>query len=310
MPVYPELFTGRGMPSYPRFRLGGSRRPVRGALSTASDVRDDFCAIRFARFGHRFEFQRLSGFRPEPAGVQKFPESSGGNMKSTKLSWFARNVRGLCGRGAFQTTVEVFRRIERRAGSTASMRAMFSTVLLMIASSVQAQTGQSVTARLAPPAGAETAVRVETLVHGLPLSFEANTGKFDRRVKFVSRGKRQNLFLTNEGMVLTLDKPGSEVISIVRLEFQDMLPESRFEGVDRLPAITNYFSTGLQITDVPNFSRVRQLNVYPGVDALYYGSRGRIEYDLIVSPGADTKRIKFKLSGHSSATVVESGDLR
>ncbi len=207
----------------------------------------------------------------------------------------AQDVRaGLCARFPFRPVLEASRRIRRSIGHGPALTRWALSAFLLLCSSV---------------AWAETSVRVEAVVDGMPLSFEANTGKFDRRVKFLSRGRRQNLFLTNEGMVLTLDKVGSEVISIVRLELQNASPETKFEGIDRLPAITNYFSAGMQITNVPNFSRVRQSNAYPGIDILYYGNGGRIEYDFVVSPGADAKRIKFKLSGHSSAIVTESGDL-
>jgi len=41
----------------------------------------------------------------------------------------------------------------------------------------------------------------------LPLSFEANQGQVDSRVKFLSRGNGYSLFLTNRAAVLSLSKP-------------------------------------------------------------------------------------------------------
>src|SRR5688572_19610321 len=43
----------------------------------------------------------------------------------------------------------------------------------------------------------------------LPLSFEANQGQTDQRVKFLSRGTGYTLFLTSSEAVLSLRKPGS-----------------------------------------------------------------------------------------------------
>jgi hypothetical protein len=43
----------------------------------------------------------------------------------------------------------------------------------------------------------------------LPLSFEANQGQTDRRVKFLSRGSGYSLFLTGSEAVLSLRKPSA-----------------------------------------------------------------------------------------------------
>ena len=39
-------------------------------------------------------------------------------------------------------------------------------------------------------------------------------------------------------------------------------------------------------TGIRPFGAVRLAEVYPGVDALFYGTEGELEYDLIVAPGA------------------------
>ncbi len=43
----------------------------------------------------------------------------------------------------------------------------------------------------------------------LPMSFEANQGQTDKRVKFLSRGSGYSLFLTSTEAVLSLSKPSS-----------------------------------------------------------------------------------------------------
>ncbi len=54
-------------------------------------------------------------------------------------------------------------------------------------------------------------------------------------------------------------------------------------------------------TDVPNYARVRYQSIYPGVDLIYYGNQGQLEYDFLVAPGTDPKAITLN---------VESSDLR
>ena len=75
----------------------------------------------------------------------------------------------------------------------------------------------------------------------------------------------------------------------------------RFEGgrqvrpqaFDRLPGKVNYFlgndPAGWR-TGIATFARVRYPEIYPGVDAVLYGAGRQLEYDFVVSPGADPGR--------------------
>jgi hypothetical protein len=47
-------------------------------------------------------------------------------------------------------------------------------------------------------------------------------------------------------------------------------------------------------TNVSTYSKVHYQRVYPGVDAVYYGNQGQLEYDLIVAPHASAKQIRLK----------------
>jgi hypothetical protein len=152
---------------------------------------------------------------------------------------------------------------------------------------------------------------IQAVLASLPLSFEANAGQFDKRAKFLARAPGKRLFLVQEGMVLVLDQTSgpNAAQSVVRIDFHGAAKKASFEGLERLEAITNYFSAGLAIADVPNFARVRQQDVYSGIDVLYYGSEGRLEYDFVVSPGADPRRIRLRVAGHDAARVTKAGDL-
>src|SRR5262245_27508503 len=61
--------------------------------------------------------------------------------------------------------------------------------------------------RSATAANSTFASRAQESYGQLPLSFEPNLGQTDKAVKFVSRGRGLNLFLTRSGAVLTA--PGS-----------------------------------------------------------------------------------------------------
>ncbi|MGH7813119.1 MAG: hypothetical protein ACREQI_03855 [Candidatus Binataceae bacterium] len=46
--------------------------------------------------------------------------------------------------------------------------------------------------------------RIAAMLGNLPLTFEANRGQTDARVKFLARGEGYTLFLTNDGATLAL----------------------------------------------------------------------------------------------------------
>src|ERR1043165_8176919 len=59
----------------------------------------------------------------------------------------------------------------------------------------------------------------------------------------------------------------------------------------------NYFLGGERLTNLAGFSRVRYREIYPGIDLVFYGAGGALEYDFLVAPGADPARIRLAISG-------------
>jgi hypothetical protein len=113
-------------------------------------------------------------------------------------------------------------------------------------------------------------------------------------------------------MTLVLDQGLSvhDAMPVVRLEFAGASPSARLHGEERLDALTNYFRAGTRVTNVRSYARVRQRQVYPGIDVIYYGNMNQLEYDFVVSPGADPSRIRVRLSGHAAAELTAAGDLQ
>jgi len=140
----------------------------------------------------------------------------------------------------------------------------------------------------------------------LPLSFEANHGQTDARVQFLSRMDGGVLFLTSSEAVL---RSGRDV---VRMKLKGANPASRAEGADLQAAKSNYLigsDPAQWRTGVANYGRVRFNAVYPGIDLVYYGKDGRLEYDWVVQPGADPARIRLRFDGVGQARVDANGDL-
>lgn len=165
---------------------------------------------------------------------------------------------------------------------------------------------------------------------GLPMSFEINQGQTDPQVKFMARGSGYTLFLTPEKAVLVLRRCGSEESKVTRLtrgkkpraekvktsvlsmSLVDANPQSQVEGMEALPGKVNYFignDPAYWRTDISTYAKIRYRNVYPGVDMVYYGNQGQIEYDFVVAPGADPAAITLNFQGIEHMEVDEQGDL-
>ena len=89
-------------------------------------------------------------------------------------------------------------------------------------------------------------------------------------------------------------------------------PDPRIEGLEQLPATSNYFAgsdPAAWHTNIPSFTRVRYAQVYPGIDMVYYGNQRRLEYDFVVAPGANPDIIQMAFSGIKDFEIDRMGDL-
>ncbi|HXY49579.1 MAG TPA: SBBP repeat-containing protein [Terriglobales bacterium] len=154
---------------------------------------------------------------------------------------------------------------------------------------------------------------------GLPMIFEPNRGQSDSRVKFLARGSGYGLFLmANEAVLLfQQSKPKSsrevEVSgSVVRMKLSQSKAGVRVEGVDLLPGRSNYLignDPAKWHRGIPQYAKVRYREVYPGIDLIYYGKQGELEYDFRVQPGADPRQVRLSFEGAQGLEFNPQGDL-
>jgi hypothetical protein len=184
----------------------------------------------------------------------------------------------------------------------------------------------------APSASAKlTKARLLESYGKLPLSFEANQGQTDPHVKFLSRGRGYELFLTSRQAVLALgtarstdggalhgqDKspePHKNAASpeVLRMELLGANPSPEISGIDELAGRSNYFlgnDPQKWRTNIPNYAKVLYRDVYPGVDLVYYGNQRQMEYDWVAAPGADLSKIRFSIQGAEGVSANAQGDL-
>jgi len=148
--------------------------------------------------------------------------------------------------------------------------------------------------------------RAHSAMANLPLRFEENRGQFASTVRYGARAGGYTLELTNRGAVLAMPDRQRVEMSLVKAN-----AAAEIAPLDRMPARTDYF-LGKRTqwhTGVANFSRVQYRGVYPGIDVVYYGSHGSLEYDFVVQPGADPRAIRLQFRGSAEASVTADGDL-
>src|SRR5687767_3176504 len=148
-------------------------------------------------------------------------------------------------------------------------------------------------------------------LRSLPMHFEENQGQTDARVRFVARGAGYAFFITNSETVAVLQKPEAAP-AVLRMRLIGASRHPHIEGADLFEGKSNYLigtDPSKWRTNIPQFGKVRMSEVYEGIDVVYYGNQGEIEYDFLVSPGSDPRQIRMKFEGAERIETDASGDL-
>ena len=172
---------------------------------------------------------------------------------------------------------------------------------------------------VAPPSGqsstlpAASTPDVRARFGQAPLIFESNQGQTDSRVKFLARGSGYGLFLTANEAVLKLQNfSASGGDSVLQMKIGHANTRAEVSGEDQLPGKSNYLignDPSRWHTGVSQFGRVRYREIYPGIDLVYYGHHGSLEYDFVVAPGADPGKVALNFAGADQIQLNAAGDL-
>jgi hypothetical protein len=155
----------------------------------------------------------------------------------------------------------------------------------------------------------------------------------DEQVKFMARGDGYTLFLTSTEAVFSLNKTISATTkgrvsppsrytyqnelyhneqSILRMQLIGANPDPMVTGLGEFPGEVNYFigsdSKSWQ-KNIDTYSKVEYKEVYPGIDLLYYGDNKNLEYDFLISPGANPEAIIITFQGIDHLEIDRKGDL-
>lgn len=160
-------------------------------------------------------------------------------------------------------------------------------------------------------------------VQKLPLSFEENRGQVAAPVHYLARGAGYSMYFEDDQAVLqisrtavsggrpTAARSGGQA-DIVKVQIAGRNGAVIPRAEEPLPGIVNYFmgdDSANWHTGIPTFQRVRYAQVYPGIDLIYHGTGGRLEFDFDVGPGAHPEQIRLHFEGATSIRLDHNGNL-
>ena len=223
---------------------------------------------------------------------------------------------------------------------------MFTIAFLMAAAPAQAQSEAPVKApakgasKSQTPAKTAAVAQAQMLAGNAPLVFEPNRGQAPANVQWLARGSRFVIGLTSDGAVLEFRDEGNSPAAPrslgaltappqpnVNRSARPTVPKAvkssqvklhlsgssswKADGVSPTGGISNYFigkTPQNWHVDIPQYAEVKASGVYAGIDVIFHGDRGNLEYDFVVAPGADPKQIELQFDG-ASGMRIDKGDL-
>ena len=143
----------------------------------------------------------------------------------------------------------------------------------------------------------------------LPLSFEPNRGQAHETAKFLAHGPEGTIFLQEDG-VRALLSDGKRFTEF-RMRFAPR-HSARIEAEGATGGTANYYQGSDRrnwLENIRLYSRVRYKESFPGIDVLFHGRSGRLEYDFEVKPGADSSAIELEFQDGQSIALRADGTL-
>lgn len=171
-----------------------------------------------------------------------------------------------------------------------------------------------------------------------PLAFTENQGQWDDEVRFRANAGGATMWFASDGAYyqftrkvevygpvpdegwphgVASERDANEQLDsyesfLIKATFVGANPNPKMTGRDVMEYECNYFIGNDQDewhTDVPNYSALLYEEIYDGIALKYYGNGTQMEYDFIVSPGADISQIRIRYEGAESIAVNTHGEL-
>lgn len=183
----------------------------------------------------------------------------------------------------------------------------------------------------------------------LPISFVENRGQMDSTVRYYVSGPTGTMFFTKYAIVMEFVKrekppepqpqmqdttmppipssrfgkenptlststtPVKETRLVLKKSFIGVNPKCEVVGEQELPGRVNILrgnDPSKWKQNIATYRQIRYKNLYPGIDAIYRGSEGKLEYEIHIAAQKKANQIKFKFEGADKIELTNTGDLK
>lgn len=134
------------------------------------------------------------------------------------------------------------------------------------------------------------------------VQFEANLGQAEAPVLYLGRARGGAVAFTRT----------SVRFPAAQLHFAGGNPAATWETADTLASTTSYYignDPARWITGARHYGRLIRRGTYPGIDAVFYGRQGDLEFDFAIAPHADPRQIRLAWSPGTRLHIDSSGNL-
>ena len=191
--------------------------------------------------------------------------------------------------------------------------AALSSLLLAGSSLINASAPPDAAKEVRPSAPAaakgEAATAAREAAANLPLDFVENRGQWDAAVKFAARKGAIIASFERDAIKLRL---GKERPVSIGLRFEGASEGATLAGEGERGGRYNFYTGNDQAkwrSNVAAFGGVLYRGIYEGVNLRVREAGARLEYDLILAPGADLEKIVIRADGATGLEVAADGSL-
>lgn len=138
--------------------------------------------------------------------------------------------------------------------------------------------------------------------NGSQLCFENN------RVEFILPQDHDETPLSS---VFRDEKQVLDLVFRFDLEFVGSNPNVQLVALDQSAGYTNYYNSKSvsPVLNVPGFKKLKYINIYPNIDAVFYYTESGLKYDFLVNPGGNPGDINIRYN-YAPSTTLEGGQIK
>ena len=167
------------------------------------------------------------------------------------------------------------------------MAAMLAATALAVALAPSARNGAAL-----PPAHTQSGAERE--LAQLPVAFVPNRGQVDTRARYYAKGSGYSFYFSKSKAVLALTK--GRHTQVLDLDFLGANPDPAITAQRPTGATVSELGEGKHQAALASYARVTYEDLWPGIDMVFFGARGKLNYEFHLAPGADPGEHQARLS--------------